>query len=211
MSEATIALMRERVVIPPEHEIQVFERKRTSEPPSEEFLPFKASPPGVPDFAPLGSGYHIIYSLNPHDERGRIDWDPDGFERLYKRVTGKIADNKRDICFTESFHLDDADISLIAYGSEVRPAIRAAEMARERGIKAGVLKLGTVWPVPDDRIREVAGEVKAVISVEMNMGKYAGEIERVVAGRCATLRAGKNRGSVHLPEELLPVIEEAAR
>jgi 2-oxoglutarate ferredoxin oxidoreductase subunit alpha len=65
--------------------------------------------------------------------------------------------------------------------------------------------------VPEEQIREVANQVKAVISVEMNIGKYAGEIERVVAGKCKTLRATKNRGLVHSPEEILPVIEEARR
>lgn len=211
MSETTIALMRERIVIPPAEEIPVFNRKKTSLPPSNHFLPYKADPSGSPDYAPLGSGYHTIYSLNPHDERGRIDWDPDVFEKLYKRITGKIRDNRKDICITESFYMDDAEMALIAYGSEVRPAIDAAEMARENGVKVGVLKLGTVWPVPEDQIREVAEQVGAIISVEMNIGKYAGEVERVVAGRCKTLRATKNRGLVHAPEEILAVIEEARR
>ena len=211
MSETTIALMRERIVIPPADEIPTVNRRKTTQPPSPEFLPYKAEPSGTPDSAPLGLGYHVIYSLNPHDERGRIDWDPDVFERLYKRITGKIRDNRKDICFTESFHMDDAQIALVAYGSEVRPAIDAAEMARDKGIKVGVLKLGTVWPVPEDEIREVAGQVDAIISVEMNMGKYAGEIERVVGGRCKTFRATKNRGLIHSPDEILPVIEEARR
>lgn len=211
MSETTIALMRERIVIPPADQIPVLHRKRTTEVPSSDFLPYKAEESGAPDFAPLGSGYRTIYSLNPHDERGRIDWDPVVFEKLYKRITGKIRDNRKDICVTESFYMDDAEIGLIAYGSEVRPAIDAAEMARDKGVKVGVLKLATVWPVPEEQIREVANQVKAVISVEMNIGKYAGEIERVVAGKCKTLRATKNRGLVHSPEEILPVIEEARR
>lgn len=211
MSETTIALMRERIVIPPAHEIPIYNRTRTAEPPSNNFLPYKAGPTSAPAYAPLGSGYHTIYSLNPHDERGRIDWDPDVFEKLYKRITGKIRENRKDICFTKSFHMDDAEIALIAYGSEVRPAVDAAEMARESGMKVGVLKLGTVWPVPEEQIREVAAQVGTVISVEMNIGKYAGEIERVVAGKCKTLRATKNRGLVHSPGEILAVIEEARR
>lgn len=211
LSETTIALMRERIMIPPADQIPILSRKKTSLPPSDGFLPYKAAPSSAPDYVPLGSGYHTIYSLNPHDERGRIDWDPDVFDKLYKRITGKIRDNRDKICFTESFYMDDADVALVAYGSEVRPAKDAAEMAREKGIKAGVLKLGTVWPVPEEQIREVAGNVGAVISVEMNMGKYAGEIERVVAGKARTFRATKNRGLVHSPEEILPVIEEAVR
>jgi 2-oxoglutarate ferredoxin oxidoreductase subunit alpha len=211
MSETTLALMRERILIPPADAIPIVNRRKVTQPPSPEFLPYKAEPSGTPDWAPLGSDYNVIYSLNPHDERGRIDWDPNVFEGLYKRITGKIRDNRKDICFTESFHMDDAQIALVTYGSEVRPAIDAAELARDKGIKVGVLKLGTVWPVPEDEIREVAGQVDAIISVEMNMGKYAGEVERVVGGRCRTFRATKNRGLIHSPDEILAVIEEARR
>ncbi|MGI6603552.1 MAG: 2-oxoacid:acceptor oxidoreductase subunit alpha [bacterium] len=206
MSETTIALMRERLEIPPAEQIEVWNRKYTELPPAD-YLPFKAPEYGVPDFAPLGKGYHTIYSLNPHDERGRIDWDPDVFERLYKRITGKIRENRDLICHTESYHLDDAELALIAYGSEVRPALDAAEMARDSGMKVGVLKLATVWPVPERQILEVAKQCRAVIAVEMNIGKYAGEIERVCAGVCPVHKATRNRGLIHAPEELYQFIQ----
>lgn len=210
MSETTIALMRERLDVPSADRLEVFNRKYTTLTP-EEYRPFAAPEFGCPDFAPLGEGYHTIYSLNPHNEAGSIDWDPDEFERLYRRVTGKITENRDKICRTESYDLDDADIALIAYGSEVRPAREAARMARERGVKAGVLKLCNVWPVPEARIAEVAKQMKKVFAVEMNIGKYAGEIERVVAGRCPVRRVTKNRGLVHMPDEIFRAVMEGTK
>jgi 2-oxoglutarate ferredoxin oxidoreductase subunit alpha len=206
MSETTIALMRERLEIPQAEDIHVVNRRYTKLAPKD-YMPFKASEFGVPDFAPMGKGYNTIFSLNPHDEAGGIEWDPDVFERLYKRITGKITENRDKICRTESFYMDDANIALIAYGSEVRPALDAAIMAREKGMKVGLLKLATVWPVPETQIREVAKHVGTVISVEMNIGKYAGEVERVCGGLCNTARANKNRGLVHSPEEIYQVIK----
>ncbi|MGI6128769.1 MAG: ferredoxin oxidoreductase, partial [bacterium] len=108
MSETTIALMRERLEIPEAKQLQLYNRKYTTLPPGE-YLPFKAPESGVPDFAPLGKGYASIYSINPHDERGRIDWDPEVYDRLYQRITGKVTENRDIICKTESFHLDDAN------------------------------------------------------------------------------------------------------
>ena len=78
--------------------------------------------------------------------------------------------------------MEDADIALIAYGSEVRPCFDAMALARDRGIKVGVMKLEGVWPVPEEAIRDVAKNVRAVISVEMNIGKYAKVIERICGG-----------------------------
>jgi 2-oxoglutarate ferredoxin oxidoreductase subunit alpha len=104
--------------------------------------------------------------------------------------------------------MEDADIALIAYGSEVRPCFDAMALARDRGIKVGVMKLEGVWPVPEEAIRDVAKNVRAVISVEMNIGKYAKVIERICGGLCKTARATINRGRIHLPQELLNVIEK---
>ena len=92
---------------------------------------------------------------------------------------GKITENRNIICKTESFYLDDADIALIAYGSEVRPALDAVQMARNDGKKVGLLKLATVWPVPEEQIRLVAENVGTVVTVEMNIGRYAYEVERI--------------------------------
>ncbi len=210
MSETTIALMRERLEIPLAKDIEIINRKYTSLKPKD-YKPFKASEFGVPDFAPMGKGYNNIFSLNPHNEEGNINWDPIVFDKLYKRITGKITENRDKICRTESFYMDDANIALIAYGSEVRPALDSVIMARESGIKAGLLKLATVWPVPETQILEVAKQVETVISVEMNIGKYATEIERLCGGLCNTARATKNLGLIHLPEEIYQVIKEVCK
>ncbi|HCL79477.1 MAG TPA: ferredoxin oxidoreductase, partial [Synergistaceae bacterium] len=97
ISEMSLALMRERLEIPEASAIPVVNRRRTTKSPSE-YLPFKAdSEYGVPDFAELGTGYRVIHSINPHDERGDIEWDPKAFERLYKRITGKVRENRKKI------------------------------------------------------------------------------------------------------------------
>lgn len=210
MSETTIALMRENLTIPAAAEIPIVDRVRPTQLP-ELFVPFRADDRGVPPLPRLGEGYGILHSLNPHDERGGIAWDSDVFEKMYARILGKITAHRDEIVETEAHYLDDARIVLIAYGSEARPALDAVEEARARGIPAGLLRVITVWPVPEEEIRSVANRATTVLSVEMNVGKYAGEIERVVAGRCPVVRVTKNRGEIHTTREILRAIEEAAR
>lgn len=208
ISEMSLALMRERLEIPPASSLEIVNRKRTTKSPAD-YLPFKADEEfGVPEFAELGTGYRVIHSINPHDERGDIEWDPKAFERLYRRITGKVRENRKKISTVQKFHLDDADIALVAYGSEARPALDAALLAREKGIKAGVLKLDVPWPFPEEEIAGLASAMGAIITVEMNIGKYAAEIERAACGKCRTARATKNLGEPHTPGEILAVIEE---
>jgi len=207
MSETTIALMREKLVIPSPEEIETVNRKKPNVPPAE-FLPFKAGLDGIPPLPDFGEGYRILHSLNPHDERGGIHWDADVFESMYERIVGKIRHHRDEIIRTEDFYLEDAEIVLVAYGSESRPALDAVKRARARDIKAGLLRLITVWPVPEKEILAVAKQASTILAVEMNIGKYAREIERLAAGLCRVVRVTKNRGLVHTSSEIYTAIEE---
>ena len=208
MSETTIALMRERVEIPEKERIEIYKRKYTSLTP-EEYLPFKAKSNSPPEFAPMGKGYHTLYTLNYHNEDGTIDWNDKGYKKLYQRITGKISENRDKICKAESYFLEDADSVIIAYGSEVRPALDAVEMARNDGKKIGLLKLITVWPVHENLIKDVAKNVGRIFVVEMNMGKYVKEIERLCLPFCPVISITKNMGVIHTKEEIYTAIKEA--
>jgi len=210
MSETTIALMREKLVIPERKAITVVNRKRPDIPP-EKFIPFRAPEDQAPPLPRFGDGYRILHSLNPHDEHGGIAWDPDVFERLYHRITNKIRSNYDDIVRVEDFYLDDAKVALVTYGSESRPARQAVRLARQDGIKAGVLKLNTIWPVPDRHLEQLAKRVDKMLILEMNIGKYAHEVERVCAKHCQVDSVIKNRGEIHSATEVLAAIEEALK
>ncbi len=209
MSESTISLMREKLVIPDHNQIELITRKKPAVPP-DQFIPFKADDDEAPPLPNFGEGYRILHSLNPHDEKGGIAWDPDVFEKLYHRITNKIKANYDDIVMVEEFYLDDAQIALVAYGSEARPAKQAARLSREKGIKVGVLKLNTIWPVPEKHLLEVARKVNSIIAVEMNIGKYVNEIERVCNRHCEVKRVLKNRGEIHTATEIFNAIEEVS-
>jgi 2-oxoglutarate ferredoxin oxidoreductase subunit alpha len=208
MSETTIALMREKLVIPEPDEIEIVNRKKPDVPP-DQFVPFKAETNEVSPLPDFGEGYGILHSLNPHDEMGWIAWDPEVFDMLYQRITGKITANYDDIVRVNEYFLDDAEIALVAYGSESRPAREAVKKARQEGIKAGLLKLNTIWPVPERHLKEVANQAAGILAVEMNIGKYAGEVERVCCGCCPVIRITKNRGQIHTAGEVYQAIKES--
>jgi 2-oxoglutarate ferredoxin oxidoreductase subunit alpha len=210
MSETTIALMRENLVIPEGKDIKLVNRTKPTVPPGD-FVPFKADSDAAPPLPDLGEGYRILHSLNPHDLYGGIHWDPDVFEAMYDRIIGKITRNRDEIVETEGHLLDDAEIVLVTYGSESRSALDAVQRARGEGIKAGLLRLITVWPVPEKEIRKVAEQASVILAVEMNIGKYAGEVERVSGGRCEVIRITKNRGEIHTAEEIYTAIRGARR
>lgn len=209
-SEAIISHMRGKVVIPEHDKIRIINRKTPKVPP-EEFLPFKGEEDGVPPMSKFGDGYGVLYSVNPHDERGRILWDPDVYERLYDRICGKITRDIDNIAKYETHFLEDADIAVISYGSEARSALDAVIRARKEGIKAANVKLITIWPVSFKLLEEVAERVKKIIVPEMNMGKYFLEVQRVCNGKAKLIPMPKNRGEMHTSEEILDMIRRGSR
>jgi len=209
LSEMTLSLMRERIRIPDRGEIETVDRKIPAVPP-EEFLPFEAGEDGVPPMAVLGSGYRVLYTFNPHDERGMITGDLDIYDELYRRITRKIRRALDDIVKYQTFFMDDADIAVVAYGSEARSALEAVRRARDKGIKAALLKLVTVWPFHDALMKTVAEQVERIVVPEMNLGRYVEAVERASCGLAEVTSLPLNKGRVHSSDEILGGIKRGA-
>jgi 2-oxoglutarate ferredoxin oxidoreductase subunit alpha len=79
------------------------------------------------------------------------------------------------------------------------------KQARDRGLKAGLLRLVSLWPFPDKLLEKMAEDTKAVIVAEMNYGQLVREIERVVKPKPVHFlpKLGENP---HTPEEILEAI-----
>jgi len=202
LSEATISLMREGIQIPPASKLKVVNRKKPVVPP-EQFLPFRAEEDLVPRMSEFGDEYKVLYTHNPHDEHGRIAWTPKMYEDLYDRITKKIASKADEIAMYDTATTDDAKIVVIAYGSESRGCVAAVRSARELGIKAGMLKLKNIWPVPTRAILEATRNASRILVPEMNPGRYYHVIKEVVGGRAEVISLPKNQGRIHAPEEIL--------
>ena len=84
-------------------------------------------------------------------------------------------------------------------------------MARDEGIRAGLLQLITIWPFAEEHIRELSLQAKAFIVPEINYGQIVLEVERCVGGRARTILVPHMGGSVHPPEIILEAIREAAQ
>jgi len=100
---------------------------------------------------------------------------------------------------------------VVSYGITSRVAQRAIELARKQGLKVGKFRLITAWPFPEKQIAEIAGKVKSIVVVELNLGQMVREVERAAAGKGIVRFVGHAGGSVHRPEDILQAIMEVAR
>ena len=145
-----------------------------------------------------------------HDEWGRPCARPENAERIIRHLSEKIEAHAEDIAITRKYNMDDAEIVLICYGGAARSALSAMQKAREKGIKAGVFQLVTLWPVPEKEILAAMSKAKAVIVPELNLGQYIGEIERRNARNIPVVGVNRSDGQPILPAQILEKIEEEA-
>ncbi len=211
MTDAEVGHMTEKVVIPPYDEIERLDRPRPSTPP-EEYLPYRCEPGElVPPMAVAGEGYRFHTTGLTHDERGYPATTDDSVQwTLVQRLIDKIEKNKDEIIMLESDGLEDAEVAVVSYGIAARTALWPIEMAREEGIKVGLLRLVTVWPFPEETIYQLADQVKAIVVPELNMGQIVLEVERCAAGKVPVTCVPHPGGDIHKPQDVLAAIRQAA-
>jgi len=210
MSESATAHMYEKVVIPPVSEIEITPRRKPTASP-EEYLPYKPDSDLVPPMANAGDGYRFHTTGLTHDERGYPAMSAEAQDKLIRRLVEKVEKNRDKIIELDEDGIDDAEVVVCAYGIPSRVSFRAIERAREEGIKVGMLRLITVWPFPEDRIKQIAGQIKAFIMPEINYGQVVLEVERCAGGMTKTIPVPHMGGGVHTPELILDAIRQAVR
>lgn len=128
-------------------------------------------------------------------------------ERLNNERYERYAKIKETEQRAELFMTDDADIVIVAFGASARIARSAVVSAREKGIKAGLIRPITLWPFPTDAIEGVIGHAKVLLSVEMNMGQMVDDVRLASAGRVPVEFFGRTGGIIPTPAEVLEQIE----
>jgi len=205
MGDEIVGHMWEKVVIPSQDKIGIVNRKKPTGP-REEYLPFKPDDDLVPPMACFGEGYHFHATGLTHNEHGYPQTSSSEVQtKLVRRLCDKIQKNADKIVRVEDVMLEDADVVVVAYGIVARAALSAIRKAREKGIKAGLLRLITLWPFPEEQVARAAKNAKVIVVPEMNCGQMVREVERA-AKETPVVFISKLGEEPHTPLEILEVI-----
>ncbi len=222
MTDAEVGHMTEKVVIPHPEDIELIDRPqvRKGDVEPDLFRIFRdqatggahqpSQKPIVSPMAVAGQGYRIHVTGLTHDERGYPGMNAQTQEWNVARLVNKIRDHRSEIIQLEEQHLDDAEVVVVSYGISARTSLWPIEMARREGIRVGYLRLISVWPFPDERIRGLAKGIRAFVVPEINMGQIVREVERCAAGQAMTFAANRAGGDILEPHYVLDIIRKAA-
>jgi 2-oxoglutarate/2-oxoacid ferredoxin oxidoreductase subunit alpha len=151
--------------------------------PREAYLPYAANENGIPAMSRPGAGYRVHTTGLNHAENGFPTQDPEAVARNLGRLLAKFERHRDAIDSWQALACDDAEVLIVAIGISARAATRAIEMCRARGVRAGLFRPITLWPFPENALREAAASARAVLVPEMNAGQLSLEVERILGGK----------------------------
>lgn len=161
----------------------------------------------VPPMPAFGEGAKLLVTGSTHDAWGyRRTSEAEAQAELVERLSQKIEANVADIVQVERLLCDDEwlDVLLIAYGFTARSAFHAAQALRRRGMRAGLLRPRTLWPMAEEAMRELAARSEHVLVAEMNRGQYLWQVQRLIP---QARGYHKTDGEVIVPPEILGAVE----
>ncbi|HMK36817.1 MAG TPA: 2-oxoacid:acceptor oxidoreductase subunit alpha [Desulfomonilaceae bacterium] len=208
LMDEMVAHTREKVMLPDPGDVEIIDRRRPTVPP-DWYVPYKTDGSLIPNLADLGQGYRYHVTGMTHDERGFPTRRADEAGPFYTRLFAKISRQFGYIEQVKEFQVEDAEIVVITYGCTARSALAAVRLARENGIKLGLLQLLSIWPFPRRAVTHALTDRKAAIVAELNLGQLRREVLRVNGGRTTVLGLNKMDGTMITPEEILNRLREA--
>jgi 2-oxoglutarate ferredoxin oxidoreductase subunit alpha len=195
MAEEAVGHLRENLSI--SAKVEVWNRKK-----KKGASPFGTEEEGVPPMPAFGEGERLLVTGSTHDALGfRKTDDPEAHATLVSRINEKILKNRGEIIETEAYFLEDSEIAIVTYGFTARASLYAVNLLRKEGMKAGALRLKTLWPFPEEAVKQLGKRVKKVLVPEMNLGQVAGEVKKYCF--CEVIPLGQTNGEVIQPETII--------
>ena len=137
-----------------------------------------------------------------------LDLKSEKMEKRVHRLMKKYEQMEKEDVRFEKIHCDDAEYLIVAYGCSARISQKAVELAREKGIKAGLLRPITLFPYPKKELFQLADQVKGILSVELSTGQMVEDVKLSVEHKVPVEHFGRTGGIIHTPEEVLEALEQ---
>ncbi len=131
---------------------------------------------------------------------------PEEMEQVNLHLQEKYKAIQSEVRY-EEIQTEDAEVLLVAFGLSARICQKTVNLAREKGIKVGLLRPITVYPYPYERLKELSNQVEFMLTVEMNAGQMVEDVRLSVEGKAPVHFIGRMGGMILSPEDILHKIE----
>ena len=204
-----VAHLLESIDVPDPAAIEVVERK-WADGSEAGFKPYAETEDLIPLMARPGGGHRVHVTGLTHTPDGFPTQKPDVAGRALERIVMKIERHRTKIEKAETIDTDDADVLIVAIGITARAARRAMQLLRHDGLRVGLFRPITLWPFPEQALRQAAGRARHILVPEMNLGQLALEVERLVDDRKRVVGLNRVDGEPITPDQIAARVRELA-
>lgn len=211
LADETLAHMREKLKVPPPKERSVLNRLRPQDLgiPADQYLPYEGYEGPVPPMPAWGDGYKVnVVGLVHHPDGNITRYSPAMHLACVERIYRKIEDRAEEIGEVEGSFLEGCRAVIAAYGTTARSAAEAVLELRSRGLEVGFLRLKTLWPFAEKRVRSLLGELDHLFFPEMNLGYMLHPLREALRDRVKEFHSIPCLGQLHDPDQIIREVEK---
>ena len=146
-------------------------------------------------------------ATRPHNIVTSLELEAHKQEQVNLRLQKKYRECEANEVRYETIQCEDADYFIVAYGSSARIAQKAIQVARESGLKIGLIRLITLWPFPTKAIREITAKAKGILCVEMSAGQLIEDVKLAVECKLPVEHFGRFGGIIPSPAEVVEALQ----
>ena len=204
--DEVVAHMREGLVIPEPGEIPLVERLKTSVKQGVDYHPYLPREDGRLPMSDFGGVHRFNVTGLFHDMWGFPSSEPRVVHGLLRHLVDKLENRSNQLARYKEYYVEDAEKLLLSYGAAARSARHVVENRRLRGERLGLLELQTLWPFPNDIIRERCARAKSVVVVEQNMGQILQAVKLAVDHPDKVFLANRIDGVFIAPSDIINIL-----
>ncbi len=149
-----------------------------------------------------------------HNVLNSLYMDPESCDVHNQNLAKKFEEMTKNEVRWETNFCGDAELLITAYGTPARIALTAIDALRAEGIKVGLFRPISLWPFPEQALREVAWQdsVKTILDVEMSStGQMLDDVRLSVEGRKPIHYLGHAGGVIPTVEEMIDAAKAALK
>ncbi|MCI8342302.1 MAG: 3-methyl-2-oxobutanoate dehydrogenase subunit VorB [Firmicutes bacterium] len=157
-------------------------------------LPERCEPPARQPWAVDGA------KGRPHNDITTCGDGPEQWEQFNLKLQAKYNKIKENEQRWEAIDVEDADVVIVAYGVLSRVCMTAMKLAKEQGLKVGLIRPITLWPFP---VKAFEGlDSKKFFVVELSSGQMVEDVKLSVKDKDSVTFYGRLGGITPTPVEL---------
>jgi len=137
-----------------------------------------------------------------------IDIEPEILEKHNLKLLAKYDKIREEEVRYEEFMTDDCELFVVAYGITSRVVRSAVELAREKGLKIGMLRPQTLFPFPKEAINRLSSKTKKALVCELSTGQMVEDVKLSSVPGTDVYFYGRCGGMVPTDLEIVEQIEK---